>query len=96
MIPFTFSFAPHSQHSRQQPSAAPLRHWPLTSGVVSRNKFLCFCPDKIVISRKPPVNSSSHLAHANGYYMARENVSQSNMLAAAIESFNGDTSKLAA
>jgi fido (protein-threonine AMPylation protein) len=38
----------------------------------------------------------SHLAHANGYYVAWENVSQRDMLAAAIESFNGDTRKLAA
>jgi fido (protein-threonine AMPylation protein) len=36
----------------------------------------------------------SHLANANGYYIAWENVSQADMLAAAIESFNGDTSKL--
>ena len=27
----------------------------------------------------------SHLAHANGYYIASENVSQADMLAAAIE-----------
>jgi cell filamentation protein len=38
----------------------------------------------------------SHLAHANGYYIAWENVRHADMLAAAIESFNGDTSKLAA
>jgi cell filamentation protein len=38
----------------------------------------------------------SHLAHANGYYIAWENVRQADMLAAAIESFNGDRSKLAA
>jgi cell filamentation protein len=38
----------------------------------------------------------SHLAHANGYYVAWENVSQPDMPAAAIESFNGETHKLAA
>jgi cell filamentation protein len=38
----------------------------------------------------------SHLAHANGYYVAWENVKQPEMLQASIESFNGDTSKLAA
>jgi cell filamentation protein len=38
----------------------------------------------------------SHLAHANGYYIAWENVSRADMLQAAIESFRGDISKLAA
>ena len=38
----------------------------------------------------------SHLAHANGYYIAWENVGQPDMLAAAIKSFHGDTSNLAA
>ena len=38
----------------------------------------------------------SHLAHAAGYYVAWENVKQSDMLQASIESFKGDTSKLAA
>ena len=37
-----------------------------------------------------------HVAQANGYSIAWENVSQADMLAAAIQSFNGDTSKLAA
>jgi fido (protein-threonine AMPylation protein) len=37
----------------------------------------------------------SHLARATGYYVARENIGQSDMLAAAIESFNGDGRKLA-
>jgi cell filamentation protein len=37
-----------------------------------------------------------HLAHANGYYIAWENLSRANMLQASIESFRGDTSKLAA
>ena len=38
----------------------------------------------------------SHLAHAAGYYLAWENVKQPDMLQASIESFQGDTSKLAA
>ena len=38
----------------------------------------------------------SHLAHANGYYIAWENVSYPDMLQASIQSFKGDTSKLAA
>jgi cell filamentation protein len=38
----------------------------------------------------------SHLAHANGYYIAWENVNRADMLQASIESFRGDTSKLAA
>jgi cell filamentation protein len=38
----------------------------------------------------------SHLAHATGYYIALENVSPADMLQASIESFPGDTSKLAA
>jgi fido (protein-threonine AMPylation protein) len=38
----------------------------------------------------------SHLAHANGYYIAWEDASRTDMLAAAIQSFHGDTSKLAA
>ena len=37
----------------------------------------------------------SHVAQANGYYVAWENVSQPNMLEASIRSFNGDTSQLA-
>jgi cell filamentation protein len=37
----------------------------------------------------------SHLAHANGFYIAWENVNQEDMLAAAIQSFHGNTSKLA-
>ncbi|MGA8027776.1 MAG: Fic family protein [Bryobacteraceae bacterium] len=37
----------------------------------------------------------SHLAHATGYYIAWENVSLTDMLQASIESFRGDTSKLA-
>jgi hypothetical protein len=45
---------------------------------------------------KRSASSSSHLAHANGYYIAWENVSQPDMPAAAIESFNGETHKLAA
>ncbi len=36
----------------------------------------------------------SHLAHANGYYVAWENVGPSEMLQASIESFKGDLSKL--
>lgn len=38
----------------------------------------------------------SHLAHANGYYIAWENVGRANMLQASIDSFQGDTAKLAA
>ena len=38
----------------------------------------------------------SHLAHAAGYYVAWENVKPPDMLQASIESFKGDTSKLAA
>ncbi len=38
----------------------------------------------------------SHLAHAAGYYLAWENVKPPDMLQASIESFQGDTSKLAA
>jgi cell filamentation protein len=38
----------------------------------------------------------SHLAHAAGYYIAWQNVKQPAMLEASIESFRGDTSKLAA
>jgi cell filamentation protein len=38
----------------------------------------------------------SHLAHANGYYIAWEDVNRADMLEASIESFRGDTSKLAA
>ena len=39
---------------------------------------------------------ASHLAHATGYYIAWENAKQPEMLQASIESFTGDTSKLAA
>jgi cell filamentation protein len=38
----------------------------------------------------------SHLAQANGYYVAWENVGQADLLDAAIQSFNGETSKLSA
>ena len=38
----------------------------------------------------------SHLAHTNGYYVAWENVPGPDMLTAAIESFKGDTRRLAA
>jgi cell filamentation protein len=38
----------------------------------------------------------SHLAHATGYYIAWENMKQPDLLQASIESFRGDTSKLAA
>ncbi len=38
---------------------------------------------------------ASHLAHANGYYIAWEHVKQPDLLQASIESFQGDTSKLA-
>jgi fido (protein-threonine AMPylation protein) len=38
----------------------------------------------------------SHLAHAAGYYLAWENIKQPDLLQASIESFQGDTSKLAA
>jgi cell filamentation protein len=37
----------------------------------------------------------SHLAQVNGFYIAWENLSQADMLAAAIQSFHGDASKLA-
>jgi cell filamentation protein len=37
----------------------------------------------------------SHLAHANGYYIAWESVAPAQMLRASIESFQGDLSKLA-
>jgi fido (protein-threonine AMPylation protein) len=37
----------------------------------------------------------SHLAHANGYYVAWENMPPADLLAASIASFHGDTSKLA-
>jgi cell filamentation protein len=37
----------------------------------------------------------SHVAHGSGYYIAWENMSQPKMLEASIESFNGDSSKLA-
>jgi cell filamentation protein, protein adenylyltransferase len=38
----------------------------------------------------------SHLAHSNGYYVAWENITASDMLEASIEAFRGDVSKLAA
>ncbi len=38
----------------------------------------------------------SHLAYANGYYIAWENVNRADMLQASIDAFKGDTSKLAA
>lgn len=38
----------------------------------------------------------SHLAHATGYYVAWENMNRPDVLQASIESFNGDSSKLAA
>jgi cell filamentation protein len=38
----------------------------------------------------------SHLAHANGYYVAWENMAPADVLAATIASFHGDTSGLAA
>jgi cell filamentation protein len=38
----------------------------------------------------------SHLAHANGYYIAWEHVNRPDILEASIESFRGDTSRLAA
>jgi cell filamentation protein len=38
----------------------------------------------------------SHLAQAAGYYVAWENATQEDMLEASIQSFKGDTSKLAA
>src|SRR5579862_4780896 len=37
----------------------------------------------------------SHLAHANGYYVAWENISPAELLAASIASFHGDNSELA-
>ncbi len=37
----------------------------------------------------------SHLAHANGYYVAWENIGAAELLAASIASFHGDRSKLA-
>jgi cell filamentation protein len=38
----------------------------------------------------------SHLAHANGYYISWEHVDRTDMLRAAIESFQGDISRLMA
>ncbi len=38
----------------------------------------------------------SHLAHSNGYYVAWEYITASDMLEASIEAFRGDVSKLAA
>jgi fido (protein-threonine AMPylation protein) len=38
----------------------------------------------------------SHVAHANNYYIAWENVKQADMVEASIESFRGETSKFAA
>jgi cell filamentation protein len=38
----------------------------------------------------------SHLALASGYYLAWENVKQADMLQASVDSFQGDSSKLAA
>jgi len=38
----------------------------------------------------------SHLAHAAGYYLAWENVKPPDLLQASLQSFQGDTSKLAA
>ena len=38
----------------------------------------------------------SHLAHVTGYYVAWENMKRPDVLQASIESFKGDTSKLAA
>ncbi|MGA2116513.1 MAG: Fic family protein [Bryobacteraceae bacterium] len=38
----------------------------------------------------------SHLAHANGYYIAWENVKPADLLQASIDSFKGDITKLAA
>jgi cell filamentation protein len=38
---------------------------------------------------------ASHLGHAAGYYIAWENIKQPDMLQASIESFKGETSKLA-
>ena len=37
----------------------------------------------------------SHLAQANGYYVAWENIAQAEMMEASIESFSGKTAKLA-
>jgi cell filamentation protein len=37
----------------------------------------------------------SHLAHAEGYYIAWENISQADVLDASIQSFSGNTAKLA-
>jgi cell filamentation protein len=37
----------------------------------------------------------SHLAQANGFYIAWEDISQADLLAATIQSFHGDTAKLA-
>lgn len=37
----------------------------------------------------------SHLAHANGYYIAWEDMKRADMLQASIEAFKGDSSKLA-
>jgi cell filamentation protein len=38
----------------------------------------------------------SHIAHSTGYYIAWKNVKQAEMLEASIDSFKGDTSRLAA
>jgi cell filamentation protein len=37
----------------------------------------------------------SHLAHANGYYVAWENMTPAGLLGASIASFHGDTAELA-
>jgi fido (protein-threonine AMPylation protein) len=37
---------------------------------------------------------ASHLAHANGYYIGWEDMTQQDLLQASIESFQGDTAKL--
>ena len=36
----------------------------------------------------------SHLAHANGYYVAWENIEPADLLEASIDSFKGDITKL--
>ena len=38
----------------------------------------------------------SHLAHANGYYIAWEDVKPTDMLQASVDSFKGDLTKLTA